>query len=130
MAVSIGVSSFISEDFVALARFYEETFELAEVAALRSDIFRGFDVDGVTLGFHAPDAYALLGIEAWRDARGTTSLLLFEAESDEGVDAYTARAVANGGRVLHDAYLTYYHAYQTVLEDPDGNVFRINHFHV
>jgi hypothetical protein len=130
MAASIGVTSFISEDFLGLARFYETTFELPEIEALRSDIFRGYDVGGVTLGFHAPDAYALLGIEEWQDARGTRALLLFEAESDEEVDELTGRAVSHGARVIRDAYLTYYDAYQTVLEDPDGNVIRINHFHV
>jgi predicted enzyme related to lactoylglutathione lyase len=44
------------------------------------------------------------------------------------VSAATERAVANGARLLHEPYETYYGAWQSVLADPDGNVFRINHF--
>jgi hypothetical protein len=127
--VAISVTSFIAEDFVALSEFYERTFELPEVTELRSDIFRGLDVQGVTLGFHAPAAYDLLQIGEWRPAQGTKSLLLFEVGSDDEVRDRTATAVANGARLLHEPYVTYYDAFQTVLADPEDNVFRINHFH-
>ncbi|HRE00126.1 MAG TPA: VOC family protein, partial [Ilumatobacteraceae bacterium] len=59
---------------------------------------------------------------------GTTQYLTFECESDDAVTAATERAIANGARLLHDPYETYYGAFQSVLADPDGNVFRINHF--
>ena len=128
MGVSISLASYISEDFVALFEFYSTTFDLPEVVELHSDIFRGADVSGLTLGFSAPVVYEMLHIEEWADPKGTSQYLTFELESDEAVTAATERAVANGARLLHDPYETYYGAWQSVLADPDGNVFRINHF--
>ncbi|MCX6519343.1 MAG: VOC family protein [Actinobacteria bacterium] len=128
MAVSISLASYISEDFVALFEFYSSTFDLPEVVELHSDIFRGADVSGLTLGFSAPVVYEMLHIEEWANPTGTSQYLTFELESDEAVTAATDRAVANGARLLHDPYETYYGAWQSVLADPDGNVFRINHF--
>ncbi len=128
MAVSISLASFISADFVGLFQFYSTTFDLPEVDELRSEIFRGADVGGLTLGFSAPVVYQMLHIDEWADAKGTTQYLTFELPSDEEVTAATDRAIANGARLLHEPYETYYNAWQSVLADPDGNVFRINHF--
>lgn len=128
MAVSISLASYISEDFVALFEFYSSTFDLPEVVELHSDIFRGADVSGLTLGFSAPVVYEMLHIEEWANPTGTSQYLTFELESDEAVTAATEKAEANGVRLLHDPYETYYDAWQSVLADPDGNVFRINHF--
>ena len=128
MTVSISLASFISAEFVELFEFYSTTFDLPEVESLRSDIFRGADASGVTIGFSAPVVYEMLKIEEWRDPKGTAQYLTFECESDEAVAAATNRAVDNGARLLHEPYETYYNAYQAVLADPDGNVFRINHF--
>lgn len=128
MGVSISLASYISEDFVGLFEFYSTTFDLPEVVELRSDIFRGADVSGLTLGFSAPVVYGMLHIDEWADAKGTTQYLTFEMPSDDEVNIATDRAVANGARLLHDPYETYYGAWQSVLADPDGNVFRINHF--
>ena len=128
MTVSISLASFISENFVALFEFYSSTFDLEEVESLRSDIFRGADAAGVTIGFSAPVVYEMLNIAEWADAKGTKQYLTFECESDDAVSATTAKAAANGAQVLHDPYVTYYGAFQSVLADPDGNVFRINHF--
>ncbi|MEX1104991.1 MAG: VOC family protein [Ilumatobacteraceae bacterium] len=128
MAVSISLASFISADFVGLFQFYSTTFDLPEVEALRSDIFRGADVGGLTLGFSAPVVYQMLHIDEWANATGTTQYLTFELPSDEEVTAATDRAISNGARLLHEPYETYYNAWQSVLADPDDNVFRINHF--
>ncbi len=128
MAVSISLASFISSDFVGLFEFYSTTFDLPEVEELHSEIFRGADVGGLTLGFSAPVVYQMLHIDEWADAKGTTQYLTFELPSDEEVTAATERAIANGARLLHEPYETYYNAWQSVLADPDGNVFRINHF--
>ncbi len=35
-------------------------------------------------------------------------------------------AVANGATLIKEPYVTYYNWYQSVLLDPEGNVFRIN----
>jgi len=128
VSVSISLASFISSDFVALFEFYSATFDLSEVEELRSEIFRGADASGVTIGFSAPVVYEMLNIQEWADPKGTTQYLTFEGNDDEAVTAMTARAIANGARLLHDPYETYYNAFQSVLADPDGNVFRINHF--
>ena len=65
---------------------------------LHSDIFRGADADGVTIGFSAPVVYEMLHIEPWRDAKGTTQYLTFECDSDAEVDERTATAVVLGAR--------------------------------
>jgi uncharacterized glyoxalase superfamily protein PhnB len=70
----------------------------------------------------------MLHIEEWADAKGTTQYLTFELPSDDEVTMATDRAIAHGARLLHEPYETYYNAWQSVLADPDGNVFRINHF--
>lgn len=128
MSVGISLASFISADFVGLFEFYSATFDLPEVDELRSDIFRGADADGVTIGFSAPVVYEMLHIQEWAEVTGTRQYLTFECESDEEVDRRTALATSKGARLLHDPYETYYGAWQSVLSDPDGNVFRINHF--
>jgi catechol 2,3-dioxygenase-like lactoylglutathione lyase family enzyme len=126
--ISISLASIVSDDIVGLSGFYATVFDLPEVVELRSDIFRGLDVSGVTLGFSTPVVYELLKMEPWRDAKGTKQYLTFEAVDDADVDRLTAAAVAQGATLLHDPYETYYGAWQAVLADPDGNVFRINHF--
>jgi uncharacterized glyoxalase superfamily protein PhnB len=126
--ITISLASFISDDFVALFDFYSSTFELEEVEELHSDIFRGAHVGAMTLGFSASVVYEMLNIEEWSEPKGTTQYLTFEGASDDEVTLLTERAVSNGARLLHDPYETYYGAYQSVLADPDGNVFRINHF--
>lgn len=129
MKVSISLASFISADFVGLFEFYSKTFNFPEVENLRSEIFRGANASGVIIGFSAPIVYEMLNIQEWSNPRGTSQYLTFECESDEHVTATTIRAVALGAQLLHDPYLTYYDAFQSVLADPDGNVFRINFFH-
>jgi uncharacterized glyoxalase superfamily protein PhnB len=127
--VSISLATIVSDDIVGLSDFYAKTFGFAEVMELRSDIFRGLDVAGLTLGFSAPVVYEMLHIDEWADATGTKQYLTFELDSDEAVAAATSTAVANGAELRHEPYVTYYDAYQSVLADPEGNVFRINHFH-
>lgn len=126
--VSISLCSVVAEDIVALGAFYADTFDLPEVTELRSDIFRGYDVAGVTLGFSATVVYDMLHIADYAQTQGTKEYLTFEADTDAEVDALVAKAVANGAEVRHEPYETYYDAWQAVLTDPEGNVFRINHF--
>lgn len=125
-AASISFASFICDDIEALSGFYADVFELDEVEELRSDIFRGLDVDGVTLGFSAQVVYEMLSIERWASPTGTSQYLTFEVADDDAVSATTSAAVAAGAELLHEPYETYYGAFQSVLADPEGNVFRIN----
>lgn len=126
--VSISLASYLCEDIVGLSNFYAEVFELEEVMELRSEIFRGLDADGVTVGFSALEAYELLGIQDWADSKGTAQYLTFEVAGPDEVDAKTELAVSLGATILHEPYVTYYDARQAVLADPAGNVFRINFF--
>ena len=126
--VSLSIASIVTEDIVALSSFYADVFDLRELIEHRSEIFRGLDLAGVVLGFSPPEVYGLLKIEEWRDARGTKEYLTFEVSSDAEVEGRSDAAVAQGARLLHEPYETYYGSWQSVLADPDGNVFRINHF--
>jgi len=128
MKVKISVASFIADDFVGLFEFYRSVFDLVEIPEMHTDIFRGADLDGVMLGFSSSAVYEMLNIEAWRDHRGTNQYLTFEAETDDEVTALTDTAAGLGATVLHEPYRTYYGSWQSVLADPQGNVFRINHF--
>ena len=127
MSPSISFASYICEDIEALSAFYADVFDLVEVEELHSDIFRGLDVDGVTLGFSAKVVYEMLSIERWADPSGTSQYLTFEVDDDAAVTRKTEAAVAAGAELLHEPYETYYGAFQAVLADPEGNVFRINH---
>ena len=126
--VSLSIASHIATDIEALSSFYATVFDLPEVEELRSDIFVGLDLDGVTLGFSAPVVYEMLGIEDWANPSGTAEYLTFEVSSEAEVTERTDAAVALGARLLHEPYETYYGAFQSVLADPENNVFRINHF--
>ncbi|MCU1503859.1 MAG: glyoxalase-like protein [Ilumatobacteraceae bacterium] len=128
MTVTVSLASYISERFVELFEFYSSVFELPEVEELHSDIFRGADAGGVTIGFSASVVYDMLHIAEWREAKGTTQYLTYECASDDEVDARTATALSLGATLRHEPYETYYGAWQSVLADPDGNIFRINHF--
>ena len=102
MTAAISLASVVTDDIVGLAEFYATTFDLPEVTELRSDIFRGLDVGGVTLGFSTPVVYELLHIERWSEATGTKQYLTFEVADDAAVDAVTATAVANGAELRHE----------------------------
>ena len=43
------------------------------------------------------------------------------------MDAAASKAAGLGGRIVKEPYLTYYNAWQAVLEDVEQNVFRANH---
>lgn len=126
--VSVSLASYVCEDIVALSGFYADVFGFVEVEELRSEIFRGLDVDGVTLGFSSSVVYEMLNMADWAGASGTKQYLTFEVGADTDVVDHTKAAVLLGASLLHEPYETYYGAFQAVLADPEGNVFRINHF--
>ena len=115
-----------AKDIVALSAFYRDVFGFEEIVEIRSPIFIGLRTGQSCLGFNAPDAYGLLGLDALKDTRGVKFLLNFDVGSPEEVDRMTPLAVARGARVVKAPYHTYYNWYQAVLLDPEGNVFRIN----
>ena len=60
------------------------------------------------------------------DVRGDSFLLNIDVLSKQEVDATVPIAIAAGATLIKAPYETYYHWYQAVLRDPEGNVFRIN----
>ncbi|MBI6858097.1 glyoxalase, partial [Pseudomonas syringae] len=75
---------------------------------------------------NALDAYELLGLDEFTDSTGCRFLLNIDVEEQSDVDRLVPQAVALGARLVKEPYLTYYHWYQAVLLDPEGNIFRIN----
>jgi len=117
-----------AKDVVALSGFYQRVFGFEEIEAIRSPIFRGLDTGKSSIGFNAHDAYALLQLgEGADDVRGDSFLLNIDVESQAEVDRMVPVALAAGATLIKAPYETYYHWYQAVLRDPEGNVFRINY---
>jgi predicted enzyme related to lactoylglutathione lyase len=114
-------------DIVALSQFYMDVFGFPEIEAIRSPIFRGIDAGSCCIGFNAHDAYDLLKLDAYRTARGVKFLLNIDVEDMAAVERVTERAVSLGAALIKAPYRTYYNWYQSVLLDPEQNVFRVNH---
>lgn len=113
----------------ALAAFYMSVFGFREIEGHRSPIYRCIDAGGLELGFNSELAYPLLNL-ASRKPEGVAdvrSYITFEVETPEAVDAAVKATLEAGGRLVKPAYETYYNARQAVLEDPEANIFRVNH---
>ncbi|MGW0038485.1 VOC family protein [Gordonia sp. NPDC003376] len=123
----LSFASVIADDIVALSSFYAEVFGLDEVTELRSEHFRGLRLGDTILGFSTPHAYELLNLTAPENKSGTTSFITLEVDDESFVDDLTTSAVAGGARCVAGPARTYYGAWQSVLLDPEGNAFRINH---
>jgi hypothetical protein len=111
---------------VALSRFYADLFDFKEVEAIRSPIFRGLDTGKSCIGFNAPQAYELLGLEDFCSVSGVKFLLNIDVAEQADVDRLVPLALVSGATLIKAPYLTYYNWYQAVLLDPEQNVFRIN----
>lgn len=113
-------------DIEALSAFYRDLFGLVEVAEARSPIFVALETGASRLGFNARAAYALLGLADYEATKGVKSMLTFDVESPAEVDRLTALASSHGAKLAKAPCRTYYGAWQSVLFDPEDNVFRIN----
>lgn len=128
MNVGLSFASMLAEDFAGLADFYQQLLDLDEVMELRSEHFRGLTIGGTILGFSAHTAYDMLNLVApEKDSAGVNSFLTFEVDDDAQVDRLTAAAIAAGATCVKEPGRTYYGAWQSVLLDPEGNAFRLNH---
>lgn len=128
MTVGLSFASVFAGDIAALSDFYRRVFGFDEVAELHSDHFRGLRVGETVLGFSAHTAYDMLNLVApERPDSGARSFLTFEMADDDEVDATTAAAITAGATCVKQPARTYYGAWQSVLLDPEGNAFRINH---
>ncbi len=118
-------------DHEACFLFYQALLGGSVIEAQRSPIFRSLSFGHFDLGFHAPEAVALLQATPWQAASdagqpGASHYPNFDVEQPAAVDAAATQAVALGGRVVKGPYATYYGAWQVVLADPEGHFFRIN----
>lgn len=128
MTVGLSFASVMAKDFAGLAAFYQELLGLDEVMELRSEHFRGLNIGDTILGFSAHTAYDMLNLVAPEAQNGgVSSFLTFEMADDAQVDRLTAAAVAAGATCVKEPSRTYYGAWQSVLLDPEGNAFRLNH---
>jgi predicted enzyme related to lactoylglutathione lyase len=129
ISASLAYANIFARDPSALALFYQHVFGFAEITANRSPIFVCLDAGGVELGFNAEQAYGLMGL-ADRKPRSVAALRTFltiEVSTPEAIDKAVTAALENGGNLMKAAYDTYYNARTAIVEDPEGNVFRINH---
>jgi predicted enzyme related to lactoylglutathione lyase len=115
-------------DPVALMGFYRDLLGLPEREEARSPIYRALRLGAVELGFNKQDAYALLDLaDRVPGDGGVRGFATFVVDEEAAVVALAARIGELGGRVIKPAYRTYYGAWQVVAEDPERNVFRLNH---
>lgn len=128
MQPSVSINLFCHElDHVFM--FYRDLLGLEEAVEHRSPIYRALRIGDSDLGFHAPEAVALLNAtELRRAVPAVAHYPTFHVDSREQVDALAKRTLQFGGSILKAPYLTYYNAWQVVLQDPEGNMFRINHY--
>jgi len=129
MSASSGAGVLVSlfcRDHRALAAFYAEAFGFGPVDAVESPIFTALDAGRFVLGFHADEAYDLLGLADQRDQAGNRVHITFDVGSFDDVDAAAPAMVAAGATLVQGPFTTYYDARQVVLTDPEGNVFRIS----
>jgi predicted lactoylglutathione lyase len=115
-----------AQDIEALSGFYAQLFGFEEIQAIRSPIFRGLDTGKSCIGFNAPEAYQLLGLEQFAGSTGAKFLLNIDVASQAEVDRLVPLAVARGATLVKAPYQTYYNWDQAVLLDPEQNIFRIN----
>lgn len=118
----------LARDVPRLCTFYAQLLGFQEILSRRTDIYRVLDAGGVELGFNALRAYELLELAA-RMPQGfapVTTYATFEVEDTVAVDHLALEAVALGGQIVKAPYVTHYLSRQAVLQDLEGNVFRIN----
>ncbi|MAC46729.1 MAG: glyoxalase [Oceanospirillum sp.] len=124
---SLSYLNIFSKDIELLSKFYCDIFGLKEIEESRSNYFIGFDTGVSKLGFSSFDAYDLLDIpKPVNEVKETHHVITFEAKNIQEVDELTEKSVANGAVLLKSPFNTYYGWYQSVLEDIDGNVYRIS----
>lgn len=122
------IVSLFCHDPVATMRYFQQLLGWTELERVRSPIYRCLVHESATLGFHAPEAYDLLGLDRYRPAPGNAPVTAYptmEVDEPAQVDALADQAVALGGRLIKAPFATYYGQWQTVLASPEGHVFRL-----
>ncbi|MQT14923.1 VOC family protein [Segnochrobactrum spirostomi] len=124
--MNLSYVNIFTKDIEALSGFYRDLFGFEEIPEIRSPIFVGLKTGQSCLGFNAQEAYDLLKLSDYAQPTGVKFLLNIDVDSAEDVDRLTPLAVAKGAKLIKAPYKTYYNWYQSVLLDPEENVFRIN----
>lgn len=125
--MKLSYASVIARDIAALCDYYAAVLDAPVLVDHATPIYRAIDLGGTTLAFSGEVVYVMLGIEGWTPAEGTRQYLTFGVDNEDELDARTKAAVAAGGLLLKGPYDTSYGSYQSVLADPEGNVFRLNY---
>lgn len=111
-----------------LMGFYRDLLDLPEKEEARSPIYRALRLGDAELGFNHTDAYELLGLlDRVPGDAGVRAFTTFVVPDEAEVERLATKLVLLGGRIIKGPYRTYYGAWQIVAEDPEGNVFRLNH---
>jgi predicted enzyme related to lactoylglutathione lyase len=110
--------------------FYLALLSMPEAVSHRSPIYRCIQATTFEFGFHATPAYALLGVAdrapAPLQTSPVTAYATFMLGSCAEVDTLSRQAETLGGRIIKAPYPTYYGQWQTVLADPENNIFRLS----
>jgi hypothetical protein len=128
LLVDVAINVFC-RDHLRLFEFYRALLDAPEMLEHASPIYRGLQLPGISLGFHDEKAYELLNVSDLKpDKPSAGHYPTFNLHSKLTVDQRTDFAVSLGASVRKPPYLTYYNAYQVVLLDLEGNLFRLNHY--
>jgi uncharacterized glyoxalase superfamily protein PhnB len=117
-----------ARDLDGLVDFYIRLFGFSEHLDQRGPIYRALNGGGIAIGFNAVEAYRLLNLDKFPTPTGVKSLLTFEVADHDAVERLTAQAEMLGATIVKAPYGTFYGSRQSVVLDPEGNVFRINAF--
>ncbi len=128
MLIDIAINLFC-KDHVRTFEFYQSLLGAPEMLEHASPIYRGLQLVGVSLGFHASEAYALLDVADFCSPTPAAGHYpTFNLDSRESVDQMLERALRLGATLRKGPFTTYYNAYQVVLLDPELSMFRLNHY--
>ncbi len=121
--------SYFARDMAALAAFYSALLDAPYTESVSTPIYRGLDIGGNRLGIHDHQAYELLKLDGRHMPDGIKPIgtyITFNLASEAELDTRLARALDLGATLIKGPYTSYYNAYQVVLNDPEGNMFRLN----
>ena len=130
MLTDVAINLFC-KDHVRTFEFYRSLLGAPEMIEHTSTMYRGLQLPGYSLGFHAVEAYALLDLSDYRGATPSVRHYpTFNLDSIDAVDRMLEHALQLGATLRKGPFTTYYDAYQVVLLDPELAVFRLNHYRV
>lgn len=120
--------SFFCQNNEKLLEFYTSLFGWDERSSDRSPIYRSLEGPNVILGFHAYDAYTLLSLESYTpqaDEKAVSCYPTFYFDTHDDVNRLALRCSELGGTYIKEPFVTYYSQWQSVVSDPEGNIFRL-----